>query len=294
MSEPLKVSELLDLGERVLSDSTHIFEDHDNRAEAEELMALVLDLELDEGEELVLDAEPDESDRLWYLSLIARRAGGEPLPFLLGYIDFWGLRLEVTPGAFVPRPSSELTVERAIDKLKDAAAPVVVDVCTGAGPIAIAIADDLSKAKVWGVDINEAGIEQGTKNAKALEIENVTLLVGDLFDGLPDELKGSVDLITGHIPYVAPGEIEDLPSEVRDHEPLYTLSDSSDDGLNLVRRAVAESVDWIKPGGWLLLETAEDLAGQFEEMCRAAGYTDISSSTDDDALSHIVEARWPA
>ena len=294
MSEPLKVSELLDLGERVLSDSTHIFEDHDNRAEAEELMALVLDLELDEGEELDLDSEPDESDRLWYLSLIARRAGGEPLPFLLGYIDFWGLRLEVSPGAFVPRPSSELTVERAIEKMKGIDSPVLIDVCTGAGPIAIAIADDVPKARVWGVDINQEGIQQGRKNAEALEISNVTLEVGDLFGSLPDELKSAADVITGHIPYVAPGEIEDLPSEVRDYEPLYTLSDSSGDGLDLVRRAVRESVGWIKPGGWLLLETAEDLAPQFEAMCREAGYTDISSSTDDDALSHIVEARWPA
>lgn len=294
MSEPLKVSELLDLGERVLSDSTHIFEDHDNRSEAEELMALVLDLELDEGEELDLDSEPDESDRLWYLSLIARRAGGEPLPFLLGYIDFWGLRLEVSPGAFVPRPSSELMVERAIEKVKDLDSPVLIDVCTGAGPIAIAVADDVPKARVWGVDINEEGILQGRKNAEALEISNVTLEVGDLFDPLPAELKSSADVITGHIPYVAPGEIEDLPSEVREYEPLYTLSDSSGDGLDLVRRAVAESVQWVKPGGWLLLETAEDLAPQFEDMCREAGYTDISSSTDDDALSHIVEARWPA
>ena len=294
MSEPLKVSELLDLGERVLSDSTHIFEDHDNRAEAEELMALVLDVELDEDEELDLDAEPDESDRLWYLSLITRRAGGEPLPFLLGYIDFWGLRLEVSPGAFVPRPSSELTVERAIAKMEKADNPKIVDVCSGAGPIAIAIADDLPKAQVWGVDINSSGIEQGRRNAEALEISNVTLEVGDLFEPLPPELKSSVDLITGHIPYVAPGEIEDLPSEVREYEPLYTLSDSSGDGLDLVRRAVAESVEWIKPGGWLLLETAEDLAGKFEDMCREAGYIDISSSTDEDGLSHIVEARWPA
>lgn len=293
MSEPLKVSELLDLGERVLSDSTHIFEDHDNRAEAEELMALVLDIELDEDEELDLDAEPDESDRLWYLSLIARRAGGEPLPFLLGYIDFWGLRLEVSPGAFVPRPSSELVVEKAIAKLEGTPRPKIVDVCTGAGPIAIALADDLSKAEVWGVDINEPGIKQGRANADALEIANVTLEVGDLFAPLPAKLKSSVDLITGHIPYVAPGEIEDLPSEVREYEPLYTLSDSSGDGLDLVRRAVAESVGWIKPGGWLLLETAEDLAEQFEDMCREAGYVDILSSTDDDALSHIVEARWP-
>ena len=293
MSEPMTVSELLDLGESVLSDSTHIFEDHDNRAEAEELMALVMEVELDEDEELDLDEVPDESDRHWYLSLIARRAGGEPLPFLLGYIDFWGLRLEVRPGAFVPRPSSELMVERALEKLEGLANPIVVDVCTGAGPIALAIADDVPAAKVWGVDISESGIEQGRENAKLLEIGNVTLEVGDMFASLPPELRGSVHVITGHIPYVAPGELEDLPTEVRAHEPLYTLSDSSDDGLGLVRRAVAESVDWIRPGGWLLLETADDLTIHFEDMCRAAGYVDVSSGTDEDALTMIVSARWP-
>lgn len=293
MSEPRTVSELLDLAERVLSDSTHIFEDHDNRAEAEELMALVTEVELDEDEELDLEAELDQDDRHWFLSLVARRAGGEPLPFLLGYIDFWGLRLEVRPGAFVPRPSSELMVERALTKIEGIDAPRVVDVCTGAGPIALAIADEVPRAEVWGVDISEEGIDQGRANATALEIGNVSLAVGDMFAPLPPSLKGRAHLITGHIPYVAPGEIDDLPAEVREYEPLYTLSDSSGDGLDLVRRAVAESVEWIAPGGWLLLETADDLAQRFEEMCRAAGYNDVHSETDEDALTMIVEARWP-
>ncbi|MDQ3952052.1 MAG: peptide chain release factor N(5)-glutamine methyltransferase, partial [Actinomycetota bacterium] len=125
MSEPKTVDQLLELGTRVLGDSTHIFEDHDNAAEARELLALCLDVDSDDLEDE--DSVP-RRPRERYLSLVARRAGGEPFPFLTGRIEFWGLDLAVRPGAFVPRPSSELTVQRALRKLRRRRNPVIVDV----------------------------------------------------------------------------------------------------------------------------------------------------------------------
>ena len=291
MSEPRTVKQLLELGTRVLEDSTHIFDDHDNEAEAHELLARTLDID---EEDLEPDAEPSRRLRERYLSLIARRAGGEPFPFLMGFIEFWGLQLKVKPGAFVPRPSSELTVELAVDRLKRKKSPVVVDVCTGAGPIALAIADEFPKATVYGADISEEGLAQGRSNAKQLGIKNVTLKAGDMYAPLPAKLQGKVDLITGHVPYVHLDEIEDLPSEVREFEPLYTLSDQSGDGLDLMRRAVFESIAWLKPGGWLLLETAEDLASKIKKMFQKAGFEKIDGKTDEDRLSIVIQGRLKA
>jgi release factor glutamine methyltransferase len=288
MSEPRTTGELLDLGERVLADSTHIFEDHDNRMEAEELLAYALDID---SEDLDDDEIVSRRKSERYLSLVARRAAGEPFPFLVGHILFFGLELAVKPGAFVPRPSSELTVARAIHRLRRRKNPLVVDVCTGAGPIALALADELPDAEVWGADISTEGLRQARANARDLRIDNVRFIKSDMYDSLPARLKGAVDVITGHVPYVPFDELEDLPAEVKEHEPIYTLSDETDDGLHLMRRAIEEAPLWLKPGGWLMLEVSDDLTGRLRRMCRAAGFEDKGAHTDSDRLSMVVEAR---
>ena len=290
MSEPLTVKELLKVGERVLEDSTHIFEDHDKPAETRELLAMCLQIDKDD---LDLDLEPPADVRQRYLSLIARRGAGEPFPFLTGHILFWDLDLKVWPGAFVPRPSSELTVEWAIGHLEKKTAPVIVDVCTGAGPIIIALAHEFPEAECWGLDISEEGLQQGRANSERLSLTNTMFGMSDLYEALPARLRGKVDLITGHVPYVHPDELEDLPSEVKDYEPEYMLSDASDDGLGLMRRAVSESVSWLAPEGWLLLEMAEDLSYEVEQMLKKAGFVETGVVSDDDGLSVVVEGRYP-
>jgi release factor glutamine methyltransferase len=288
MSEPTSVAALIALGERVLSDSVHIFEDHDRKREAEELMGFCIDVDPDS---LDLDFQPTRRTRERYLSLIARRAGGEPFPFLTGHIEFFGLDLRVKPGAFVPRPSSELVVTRALRKLRRRRAARVVDVCTGAGPIALALADELPDAEVWGADISTEGLRQARGNARDYEIDNVRFIKSDMYDSLPARLRGAVDVITGHVPYVPFDELEDLPAEVKEHEPIYTLSDETDDGLYLMRRAIEEAPQWLKPGGWLMLEVSDDLTARLRRMCRAAGLEDKGAHTDSDRLSMVVEAR---
>ena len=284
------VAQLLALGERVLSDSTHIFEDHDNRREAEELLAFCLETEVDDLDDGVV---PTTRTRDRFLALVARRAGGEPFPHLTGSIEFYGLRLEVRPGPFVPRPSSELTVERAVKRLRRRRDPVVIDVCAGAGPIALAIADELPAAEVWGADIDPDGIALGRRNARRLGLNNVTFRTSDMYRALPARLKGRVDVITGHIPYVPPDEVDDLPSEVREYEPLFTLSDSSSDGLDLIRRATQEAPDWLKPGGWLMMEISEDLGRKVTRICKVAGFGHVNLASDEDELSIVVEAQLP-
>ncbi len=291
MSEPRTVDQLLNIGLRVLDDSTHVFDDHDHQAEVEELLAMVLDTE--DLEDVPDDHVPSRRERERYLSLVARRAAGEPFPFLTGHIEIYGIHFKVRPGAFVPRPSSELIIDLAVKKMRKARSPVIVDVCTGQGPIALAMAHELDGSQVFGMDIDAGGLAQGRANAKELGIDNATFKKGDLYHPLPKKLLGGVDLITADVPYVPQEELEDLPAEVKDYEPVYTLSDLSDDGLNLMRRAVVEAVPWLKPGGWIMLELADDLAKKVRKMCEKAGFTDLKIRSDDDDLSVVVEGRLP-
>lgn len=291
MSEPTTIEQLLKVAERVLADSTHIFEEHDNRQEAEDLLRHCLGAE--EDDELESRGEPDVRTRERFLSMVTRRAAGEPLPFLTGSISFWGLDLKVRPGAFVPRPSSELTVEWALKRLKKKKGELVmVDVCTGSGPIALAVADELPNVEVWGLDVSEEGLSQGRENAQRLDIKNVRFQRSDMYDDLPPRLEGKVHVITGHVPYVPHDELDDLPTEVREYEPVDTLTDHSEGGLGLMTRAVHDAKRWLAKGGWLLLEMADDIAPDIEEMCRQAGYDHVGIVSDDDELSVVVEGRF--
>ena len=289
MAEPRTVSDLLALGERVLQDSTHLFEDHVHIDQASELLAAALGVDEDSLDE---DLELPRAKRDRYLALVARRAAGEPQPFLTGRIEFYGLDLKVWPGAFVPRPSSELTVDRALRRLRRMKAPVVVDVAAGTAPIALAVAHEVPGAEVWALDIDELGIEHGRKNARRLGIRNVRFGSGDMYEPLPARLQGSVDLITAHVPYVPAAELEDLPTEVLEHEPVHTLTDEQD-GLYLLRRAIDEALPFLVPGGWLLLELSDDIAAKAGRMIRKAGLRNEGVASDDDGLSVVVEARKP-
>lgn len=290
MAEPRTVSELLWVGERVLTDSTHLFDDHIHGDLARELLATALRVDEDDLDD---DFAPSKRERDRYLALIARRAAGEPQPFLTGRIEFYGLDLKVWPGVFVPRPSSELVVDRALKHLRRKRSPVVIDVAAGTGPIALAVGDELSSAEVWALDIDEEALKHGRKNAKRLGIGNVRFRTSDMYAALPARLQGRVDVITGHVPYVPADELDDLPAEVREHEPIHTLSDEGD-GLYLLRRAIREATEWLKPGGWLLLEMSDDFAPKARRIVRAARLRDENVATDEDGLSVVVEARKPA
>src|SRR5918996_3165385 len=176
--EPKRTDALLALGERVLNDSTHLFEDHDHKRESEELLAYVLRVEVDDLDD---DFVPQRRERDRFPAFGARRAAGGPFPLLTGHITFYGLDLKVKPGMFMPRPSSELVVARAAKRLRSRRDPVVVDVATGTGPIAIAIADEFPEATVYGTDIAGDMLVLGRSNAREHEVDNVRFLRGDMY-----------------------------------------------------------------------------------------------------------------
>jgi len=211
--------------------------------------------------------------------MIDRRASGEPVQLIIGHAVFRGLEIEARPGVFVPRDSTEFLAEQAIRRLHGRRRPVAVDLATGGGAVALSIADEVPGARVFGSDISAAAVRVARHNAEGLRLR-ATFVRGDLFGALPRRIVGEVDVITLHPPYVARGELRELPEEILRFEPVHTLTDQSLDGLGLVGRTVAEAPAWLRPGGWLLIEVSPDRARAVASVMRKGGFTDVRSTMD--------------
>jgi release factor glutamine methyltransferase len=259
------------------------------KIEAEDLLAFVMDGEEPEPNERIPDRERKE-----YLELIERRATGEPIPYIKGYAEFRGLELISEPGVFVPRDSSEFLAEQAIRRLRKRKSPVHVDLATGAGTIALSVANEVPKAKVYGTDLSEDAVKLARRNARALGLK-ARFAAGDVFGGLPRSIAGTVDVITVHPPYVAMDEIDELPDEIKDWEPVHTLTDRSKDGLGFVRRTVAEAPDWLGRKGWLLMETDPDRARDVKRVMAKGGFRDVRSTNGGELkITRVIVGRRPA
>lgn len=237
------------------------------------------------------DDVPDDLNRR-FQRLVRRRATGEPLEYITGRADFLDFHLDIKPGTFVPRLTSEFLAEQAIRRLRGRHDPLHVDLATGIGPVAIASALAVPHAQVWGLDISKKALAQARANARRLGATNATFLKSDLFTALPRELRASLDVVTIHPPYVARGEVGDLPAEIRNFEPRTTLTDGSPDGLGLVRRVITESCQWIKPGGWLLIEIIPAEFRSIRPLLRDAGYRDIRSTKGPLKHTRVIVGRF--
>jgi len=259
------------------------------RIEAEDLLAFVMD-----GEEPEPDDKVGEGERAEYLRLIARRATGEPIPYIKGYTEFRGLKLISEPGVFVPRDSSEYLAEQAVKRLRGRRSPILVDLATGAGTIALSVANDVPKAAVYGTDLSEDAVKLARRNARRLRLK-VRFAAGDVFGGLPKTIAGSVDVITVHPPYVAMDEVDDLPDEIKDWEPVHTLTDRSSDGLGFVRQTVDEAPGWLGRKGWLLMETDPDRARDVKRVMADGGFREVRSTKGGDLkITRVIVGRRPA
>lgn len=267
------------------SDSIDHWQKDREEIEAEDLLIHVLGYEPEPGEEI------RGKDRREFDALIERRATGEPIPYIKGYAVFRDLELLTKPGVFVPRDSSEFLAEQAVRRLRKRKHPLHVDLATGGGPIALAVADEVPRAEVWGTDVAGDAVKLARKNAKALGLR-ARFAVGDLFDGLPRRLRGDVDVITLHPPYVPVGELDDLPDEIRDWEPPHTLTDRSTDGLGLIGRTVAEAPRWLRRSGWLLMEVSPDRAKEVKRVFAAGGFRDVQSTKGGDLrVTRVIVGR---
>jgi release factor glutamine methyltransferase len=189
-----------------------------------------------------------------FRTMVARRAAGEPLQYITGRQEFFGLDFEVTPDVLIPRPETELIVEEAIRivQLNGVARPVIVDVGAGSGCIAVALARELADARVIASDVSEAALRVARRNAARHGLEDrVDFIASDLLDAFAEE--EFADFILSNPPYVSEKEMPSLQREVRDWEPRAALTDSND-GLSLYRRLLKDAPSRLRPGGHLICE----------------------------------------
>ncbi|TXL87544.1 putative protein N(5)-glutamine methyltransferase [Streptomyces sp. IB2014 016-6] len=190
------------------------------------------------------------------IAMVSRRTAGLPVEHVIGWAEFYGLRIAVDTGVFVPRRRTEFLVRQAAALIHQTAAgrpAVVVDLCCGSGALGAALLATAHRpVELYACDIDPSAVACARRNVGS----GGTVLEGDLFDALPDGLRSRIDILIANVPYVPTSEVGLLPSEAREHEPLVAL-DGGADGLDVLRRVTAEAPHWLAPGGNLLFETSE-------------------------------------
>jgi release factor glutamine methyltransferase len=201
----------------------------------------------EEEARLLVEAAADDGQ---LVAMVERRVAGEPLEQVVGWAEFCGLRIAVDAGVFVPRPRTELLIDEAAALAPPAA--LVVDLCCGSGALAAALGARLGDAELHAADVDPAAVRCARRNVAPPG----QVYEGDLFEPLPRDLRGRVDVLVANVPYVPTEEIALLPREARQHEPRPAL-DGGADGLAILRRVSAAAPAWLAPGGHLICETSE-------------------------------------
>ncbi|MBC7302464.1 MAG: putative protein N(5)-glutamine methyltransferase [Nocardia sp.] len=197
--------------------------------------------------------------------LVAQRVSGTPLEHLLGWVEFRGLRVGVRPGVFVPRRRTAFLVEQGLACVPvGATRTCVVDLCCGCGALGLTATTELRArgcdVELVAADIDPIAVECARENFAAL---NAPVFTGDLFDALPLDLRGRIDVLLANTPYVPSDRVADLPREAREYEPLIAV-DGGADGLDVFRRVAEGAAEWLSPGGTVLAETG---TGQVDTAC---------------------------
>jgi release factor glutamine methyltransferase len=218
--------------------------------------------------------------------LVERRAAGEPVAYLLGAREFYGLPLRVTPDVLIPRPETELLVDLALERLDPDAPARVLDLGTGSGAIAVAIAQARPAARVFAVDRSEAALAVARGNAQCHDLSNLAFLQGEWFEPVAGQ---HFDLIVSNPPYVAAADPHLQRGDVR-HEPVSALA-AGPEGLDDLRRIIATAPEHLDAGGWLLLEHGADQQTAVLELLAARGFAGCLGHRDLAGLPRAVSAR---
>lgn len=225
--------------------------------------------------------------------LVERAGRCEPVAYLTGKTEFYSLQLEVGPDCMIPRPETELLVERAVEFLrKRDGTQFVCDLCTGCGPIGIAIAKNFRDARIIATDISEAALRIAAQNVEKHQLKDrIELLQGDLFEPIVPQLDvEKFDLIVCNPPYVSSAEFEKLNKNIRDYEPRLALF-AGEDGLDIYRRIFKKVDQFLKPGAALILEIGYAQGQAIKEMLEQAGiFTGIKIEKDFHNNDRIVTA----
>lgn len=243
----------------------------------------------------VLDEPAPRRAREALLSFISRREAGEPVQYVLGHWSFRHLDLMVDQRVLVPRPETETVVELALAELAalGTVAPIVVDLGTGSGAIALSVLTEHGSARVWATDLSEDALAVASANLAGLgstAAGRAHLVRGDWWEALPAELKGSVDLAVTNPPYVAGRDLADLPPEVARWEPLAALVPGPT-GLEALGAILTGAPDWLGPSASLVSEIAPNQAADAAELARRSGFPDVSVHLDLAGRPRVLVAR---
>jgi len=254
---------------------------------AELLLARVLKctrIELYLQFERILTAE----ERRAYRELIHRRAAREPVQYILGETEFMGIPIRVTPAVLIPRPETEMLVDSVIEYAREAACPLrILDIGTGSGCIAIALAKMIPEAMVTAIDISNEALEIAVANARLNNAE-VTFLAGDIFQ-IYRELPRPLDIVVSNPPYISQDDWEQLQPEVKNYEPASALQ-GGDDGMDFYRRLAKVVQELLAPQGALFLETGYNQARAVAELFEAINFQTLIRP-DLNQIERVVIAR---
>lgn len=220
--------------------------------------------------------------------LVLRRLAAEPVAYILGQWEFFSLEIHVEPPLLVPRPETEHLVEAALESLGERGGRVL-DLCTGTGCVAIAIARNAPGCEVWATDLNPTSIRVAGENAARHGVP-IRVAEGDLFDALPAD-AGPFDVIVANPPYVESGAWEGLAPDIRRYEDKAALLAGAD-GLDCIRRIVADAPDWLASGGMLALEIGESQGAVSAELLRRRGFVGVALRPDLAGHDRIVLGTW--
>lgn len=276
----IKVAELLSHGEQRLDESPHA---ERARQDAERLLLGVLA----QGKAWLM-AHADEcisaTQADTYVHLVERRYRGEPMQYIEGCAEFYGLSFQVTPDVLIPRPETEHLVEKTIDLAAGFAQPRIVDVGTGSGAIAIALAHTLSAAIVTATDQSPAALAVAARNAVA---HRIRFFEGDLLAPIAQE---QFEIVVSNPPYVPEKDRDSLAVEVRDYEPAQALF-AGEDGLAIYRRLIPAAFRALIPEGFIVLEIGYGQQASVQSLLEDAGFTHIAFTADLQGIPRIASAR---
>jgi release factor glutamine methyltransferase len=252
------------------------------------------------------EEELNQKDREQYFSLIARRASGVPTQHLTGHQEFWGLDFEVTPGVLIPRPETEHVIEVALERLGTGSGVGslrrdeefrIVDVGTGSGCIAIALAHDLPAAHIIATDISAGALEVARRNAaRHGVISRIDFVECNLVEALLHQSPATshqsphFDLIVSNPPYIGRQEAATLPREVRDHEPAVALF-GGETGTEIYAPLIAQAAALLNPGGILVLELGHNSAEHVSRLLAAPEWTSVAITNDLAGIPRVASAQ---
>jgi release factor glutamine methyltransferase len=262
------------------------------RLDAEVLLRFVLDRD----RAWLVAHFPDELDeryRRYYDQLLTRRAVREPLQYIIGRQEFWGLDFTVTPDVLIPRPETELVVASALEALDGRPAPVIADLCTGSGCIAVSLAKALPGARIYAADRSAEALAVARTNAGRHAVaDRIRFLEGDLFGPLAGAgLRGAMDAVTANPPYVTAGEFASLQPEVRDFEPEIALV-AGPEGTEVAERIIRAAPEYLTAGGQLVLEMGIGQAASLRPAVERTGaYASVRVLKDLSGIDRVIVAR---